>query len=166
MPKAFTRALSPRLSDCELTHLERQQIDVERARLQHSAYERILEQNGLEVIRLPDLPSHPDGVFVEDTALLLNEHAIITRPGAASRLAETDSTAALCRFHPFGATVPHRVSARCAGRLHRLQNRSRCGEYRNVPSSPYFRQAEVCRPWRYADRRIRPILHQRCIRII
>src|ERR671912_2677899 len=85
MPKAFTRAVSPRLSDCELTHLERQQIDVEQARLQHSAYEQILEQNGLEVIRLPDLPSHPDGVFVEDTALLLNEHAIITRPGAASR---------------------------------------------------------------------------------
>lgn len=94
MPKAFTRALSPRLSDCELTHLERQPIDVERACSQHSAYERILEQNGFEVIRLTDLPSHPDGVFVEDTALLLNEHAIITRPGAASRLAETDSTEA------------------------------------------------------------------------
>lgn len=94
MTKAFTRALSPRFSDCELTHLERQPIDVEKARSQHSAYERILEQNGLEVIRLPDLPSHPDGVFVEDTALLLKEHAIITRPGAASRLAETDSTEA------------------------------------------------------------------------
>ena len=94
MPKAFTRAISSRLSDCELTHLERQPIDVERARSQHSAYERILEQNGFEVIRLPDLPSHPDGVFVEDTALLLNDHAIITRPGAAPRLAETDSTEA------------------------------------------------------------------------
>ena len=94
MPKAFTRALSPRISDCELTHLERQPIDVERARSQHSAYERILEQSGLEVIRLPDLPSHPDGVFVEDTALLLNDHAIITRPGAVSRRAETDSTEA------------------------------------------------------------------------
>jgi dimethylargininase len=32
-------------------------------------------------------------VFVEDTALLLNEHAIITRPGVASRANETDSTA-------------------------------------------------------------------------
>ena len=99
MPKAFTRALSPGISDCELTHLERLPIDVEHARSQHSAYERILEQNGLEVIRLPDLPSHPDGVFVEDTALLLNEHAIITRPGAASRLAETDSTAARLARH-------------------------------------------------------------------
>jgi dimethylargininase len=94
MPKAFTRDLSPRLSECELTHLERQPIDVEQARSQHSTYERILEQNGFGVIRLPDLPSHPDGVFVEDTALLLNDHAIITRPGAASRVAETDSTAA------------------------------------------------------------------------
>ena len=99
MPKAFTRALSPRLSECELTHLERQPIDVEQARSQHSAYERILEQSGLEVIRLPELPSHPDGVFVEDTALLLNDHAIITRPGATSRIAETDSTEAGLRAH-------------------------------------------------------------------
>ena len=94
MPKAFTRALSPRLSECELTHLERQPIDVEQARSQHSAYERILEQYGLEVIRLSELPWHPDGVFVEDTALLLNEHAIITRPGAESRRSETVSTEA------------------------------------------------------------------------
>jgi dimethylargininase len=32
-------------------------------------------------------------VFVEDTAILLGEHAIITRPGAASRAGETESTA-------------------------------------------------------------------------
>lgn len=45
------------------------------------------------MVRLPDLPSDPDAVFVEDTALLLDGHAIITRPGAASRIGETDSTA-------------------------------------------------------------------------
>ena len=44
-----------------------------------------LADAGFDVIRLPDLPDHPDGVFVEDTALLLDGHAIITRPGAASR---------------------------------------------------------------------------------
>ena len=38
---------------------------------------------GFEIIRLPDLPDDPDAVFVEDTALLLDGHAIITRPGAA-----------------------------------------------------------------------------------
>ena len=93
-PRAFTRAVSPRLAECQLTHLDRVPIDVAKAIAQHTAYEQALADAGLEVIRLPDLPDDPDAVFVEDTALLLDGHAIITRPGAASRAAETESTAA------------------------------------------------------------------------
>ncbi len=93
MPRAFTRAVSPRLAECELTHLDRVPIDPARAAAQHSAYEQALAEAGFEIIRLPELPNHPDGVFVEDTALLLGEHAVVTRPGAASRLSETSSTA-------------------------------------------------------------------------
>ena len=99
MPIAFTRAVSPRLADCELTHLQRTPIDVAKADAQHSAYERALEQAGYDVVRLPALPDHPDGVFVEDTALILDGHAIILRPGAASRAAETSSTAAGLASH-------------------------------------------------------------------
>jgi len=94
MPRAFTRAVSPRLAECQLTHLERMPIDATKADAQHSAYERALVDAGLEIVPLPELPNHPDGVFVEDTALLLGEHAVITRPGAASRIGETESTAA------------------------------------------------------------------------
>ena len=93
MPRAYTRAVSPKLADCELTHLERLTIDPTRADRQHSAYEQALEQAGYEIIRLPELPDHPDGAFVEDTALLLDGHAIILRPGATSRVSETSSTA-------------------------------------------------------------------------
>lgn len=93
MPKAFTRAVSPKLSDCELTHLDRVPIDATKAKAQHSAYEQALSDAGYEIIRLPDLPEHPDGVFVEDTALLLDGRAIILNPGVASRAAETSSTA-------------------------------------------------------------------------
>jgi len=99
MPLAFTRAVSPRLADCELTHLQRKPIDATKADLQHSAYERALEQAGYDVVRLPALPDHPDGVFVEDTALILDGHAVILRPGAASRAAETSSTAAGLSSH-------------------------------------------------------------------
>ena len=81
MPKAFTRAVSPKLADCELTHLERLPLDTAKAVQQHAAYEDALRGAGFEVIRLPELPENPDGVFVEDTALLLGGHAIITRPG-------------------------------------------------------------------------------------
>ncbi len=94
MPVAFTRAVSPRLADCELTHLPRTPIDIGAAIAQHGAYERALADAGFEVRRLPPLGDAPDGVFVEDTAIILGHHAIITRPGAASRRGETTSTAA------------------------------------------------------------------------
>ena len=94
MTTAYTRAVSPLLADCALTHIGRSAIDPVRAAAQHAAYEAALRQADLRVVRLPELPDCPDGVFVEDTALLLDGHAIITRPGAASRVAETASTAA------------------------------------------------------------------------
>lgn len=91
--RAFTRAVSPKLGDCQLTHQERTPINPARAAAQHDAYERALADAGLEVVRLAELADHPDAVFVEDTALLLGDHAIITRPGAPSRAGETASIA-------------------------------------------------------------------------
>ena len=93
MPRAFTRAVSPRIAECELTHLQRVPIDPVKATTQHAAYEQALKNAGFEIVRLPALADDPDAVFVEDTALILGEHAVITRPGVASRANETDSTA-------------------------------------------------------------------------
>ena len=107
MPLAFTRAVSPRIAECELTHLVRVPIDPAKAVAQHAAYERALADAGFEIVRLPDLPEDPDAVFVEDTALILGEHAVITRPGAASRANETDSTADGLREH----FALHRIEA-------------------------------------------------------
>lgn len=107
MPRAFTRAVSLKLAECELTHLDRAPIDPRAADLQHSAYEDALTDAGYEVVRLAALPDHPDAVFVEDTALLLDGHAIILRPGVASRANETESTAtglaAYFDVHPLGS---------------------------------------------------------------
>jgi dimethylargininase len=94
MPRAYTRAVSPRLAECELTHLDREPISAETAAKQHGAYEQAIAAAGFELVRMPDLDAHADGVFVEDTAILLGDHAVITRPGAKSRRPETDSTAA------------------------------------------------------------------------
>lgn len=92
MPVAFTRAVSPRIAECALTHLDRQPIDPERAAVQHAAYERALRDAGYDIVRLPYLAEDPDAVFVEDTAILLGSHAIIARPGAPSRRDEIAST--------------------------------------------------------------------------
>ncbi|MFT3895867.1 MAG: arginine deiminase family protein [Anaerolineales bacterium] len=42
-------------------------------------------------MRLPAEPDLPDSVFVEDTAIILPEVALLTRPGADSRKPEVDS---------------------------------------------------------------------------
>ena len=94
MSRAFTRAVSPRLAQCELTHATRVPIDAAAAQRQHAAYEQALADAGCAIIRLAELPDHPDAVFVEDTALLFDGHAVITRPGVSSRASETASTAA------------------------------------------------------------------------
>ena len=94
MIRAFTRSVSPRIAECALTHLQRTPIDAAIADRQHSAYEQALRACGAEVVRLPDLADHPDAVFVEDTAVLLDGHAVIARPGAESRAGEAESTAA------------------------------------------------------------------------
>jgi dimethylargininase len=99
MKRAFTRAVSPRLADCQLTHLQRSPIDARQAALQHQVYEAALRDAGFAIVRLPELADDPDAVFVEDTALILGGHAVITRPGAASRIGETDSTARALADH-------------------------------------------------------------------
>ncbi len=90
---AITREVSRSIVNCELTHLARTPIDVERARGQHAQYRSALAGLGLAILSLPEEPELADSVFVEDTALVLDECAIITRPGADSRKAETESIA-------------------------------------------------------------------------
>lgn len=94
---ALTRAVSPRIGECELTYLERSAIDVNRATAQHAEYEQRLRESGCVVHRLPAAPELPDAVFVEDAAVVLDELAVLTRPGAASRRAEVPSVAETLR---------------------------------------------------------------------
>jgi dimethylargininase len=98
---ALTRAVPESIAECELTHLERTPIDVSRARQQHAAYEASLRRLGCVLLHVVPAPDRPDSVFVEDTAVVLDEIAVIARPGAASRRPETDSVAeALSQLRP------------------------------------------------------------------
>jgi dimethylargininase len=98
---AVTREVSPAMEACELTHFERQPIDIARARAQHAAYREQLRGLGLSVLELPAEPAFPDSVFVEDPAIVLDEVAIMTRPGAESRRGESASlAAALAPYRP------------------------------------------------------------------
>ena len=90
---ALTRAVPASLAQCELTHLQRVAIDIDRARAQHERYENALRQLGVSVHRLPETEDLPDSVFVEDAAVVVDELAVLTRPGAESRRAEIPSVA-------------------------------------------------------------------------
>jgi dimethylargininase len=90
---ALTREVSPAIVRCELTHLPRVAIDLERARAQHAAYERALAALGCTVERLDAGDEMPDSVFIEDTAIVFDELAIIARPGAESRRGEPEAVA-------------------------------------------------------------------------
>ena len=98
---AITRPISPRMAECELTCRDRTPIDVELARRQHRAYEKALAEVGCLLLPAPAAPEHPDAVFVEDTAIVLDEVAVATRPGASSRRGEVEGVVSVLeRFRP------------------------------------------------------------------
>jgi dimethylargininase len=96
---ALTREISPAIVSCELTHLDRTPIDLTRARAEHEAYETALRECGCTVQRLPADATMADSVFIEDTAVVLDELAIITRPGAPSRRGEIAAVREALREH-------------------------------------------------------------------
>lgn len=100
VPTALTRGPGPELARCELTHLARQPIDSARALAQHRAYQSALRGAGLRVLELPADPALPDGVFVEDAAVVLDEVAVLTSPTPVSRRGEraaVEAALAPCR---------------------------------------------------------------------
>jgi len=101
MLTAITRPVSASIDRCELGYLPRREIDFQKAAEQHSRYEACLAGLGLRVVSLAPEPDLPDAVFVEDPAVVVDEVAIMTRMGAASRRGETESLAReLARHRP------------------------------------------------------------------
>src|SRR6184192_2071775 len=91
MLTAITRGVSPAIARCELSFIDRQAIDLARARQQHQAYEVLLGKLGARVISLPPEPDLPDSMFVEDPAIVLDEIAVILAMGTESRRGEAAS---------------------------------------------------------------------------
>jgi dimethylargininase len=104
---AIVRPPTKALARCELTHIERKPIDTDRALAQHAGYASALSALGATVIVLPPEPELPDAVFVEDVAVVLDELAVMTHPGAASRRPEVETVAeALAPYRPLQRMTP------------------------------------------------------------
>ena len=87
---ALTREPARSMEACELTYREREPIDAAVAAEQHRAYCDAIRSCGAEVVTLPPVDELPDSVFVEDTVVVLDELAVLTRPGVESRRAEVE----------------------------------------------------------------------------
>jgi dimethylargininase len=96
---ALTRSVSPAMARCELTHLTRVPIDPVVAARQHRNYEAALARLGCTLEHVTPAPELPDSVFVEDTAVVLDEIAVIARPGAESRRTEVEAVSAVLARH-------------------------------------------------------------------
>lgn len=90
-PRALVRVVSSRLETAELTFLERAPVDLERAVQQHAAYVELLRSLGHQVVHAPAAEELPDGTFVEDAVVVVDDLAVLTRPGAPSRRPEVES---------------------------------------------------------------------------
>jgi dimethylargininase len=98
---ALTNVPSPLLHLGVRTFADEASVDHQLALRQHEGYREALRRCGCRVITLDVNRQHPDSVFVEDTALVLDEVAIMMSPGAASRRDEPRAIeAALRDFRP------------------------------------------------------------------
>ena len=88
---AITRPVSPSLAQCELTHLAREPIDVPRAAAQHAGYEELPRSLGATVVGVAAAPECPDAVFIEDTAIVLDEVQRIAASDAAQHVAPVET---------------------------------------------------------------------------
>ena len=161
MQIAITRQVSRSILDCELTHLTRVPIDVERARRQHLEYEEALKALGVAVLSLPEEPALPDSVFVEDAALVLDECAVITRPGAASRRRETESIARVLAPYRqlFHIEAPARVDG---GDILVLGRRIHLGLSSRSDTNAMEQVQALLQPWGYE---VLPVMVTGCLHL-
>ncbi len=68
-----------------VTHIARTPVDVELALEQHAAYCDALSAAGWSVHAVDAAPGCPDAAFIEDTVVVVERTAVLTRPGAPSR---------------------------------------------------------------------------------
>lgn len=103
---ALTHVVSPQIDRCELSFRRREPINLELARAQHSGYCRTLEDCGYQVLETDVNIAHPDCTFIEDTAVVVDELAVLSRPGVLSRRGEVAGIEPLlARYRPLERIV-------------------------------------------------------------
>jgi len=90
---ALVRQPASTLAEGIVTHISRSPVDVALAQAQHAAYTGALAASGWVVERAPAADDCPDSVFIEDTVVVCEDLAVLTRSGAPVRRAEVPGVA-------------------------------------------------------------------------
>ncbi len=90
---ALVRKPGPDFIDALSGHPQKTRIDFKLALEQHSSYVRALQQAGARVVTLEPLQGFPDSVFIEDTAVIFGDKALLCSMKAESRRGEVESVA-------------------------------------------------------------------------
>ena len=85
--QALVRRPGPRVAEGLLTHLDRTPVDPDLALRQWEQYAAALRAEGWDLVEVEPADDCPDAVFVEDSAVVYGDLAVITRPGAPERRA-------------------------------------------------------------------------------
>ena len=91
-PYALVRPPAESLADGIVTFIEREPVDVERARVQWREYVDALETAGWPTVEVEKDDALPDSVFVEDTVVMFDDLAVITNPKQPARSPEVAAT--------------------------------------------------------------------------
>jgi dimethylargininase len=94
---ALVRIPAANLAEGLVTHIDRQPVDTELADKQWDGYVAALSEAGWQTVEVASADRMADSVFVEDTAVVFGDTAVITLPGAESRRGETAATEAALR---------------------------------------------------------------------
>ena len=148
MLTAITRGVSPAIVHCELSFIDRQPIDLVRARQQHQTYEVLLAKLGARVVSLLAEPDLPDSMFVEDPAIVLDEIAVILPLGTESRRTEAASLAkALSEYRKLAHVALSGTLE--GGDVLRIGRKLFVGLTRRSNAEGIRQLAEIVEPYRY-----------------
>ena len=158
---ALTHAPSLQMGQCLLTYLDRQPIDYELAQAQHRAFCQMLRRAGVRVRTLQTHVRSPDAVFIEDTAIVLDEIAILTSPGKATRRRELAAVErALADLHIIRRIEPPAMIE--GGDVLRIRRELLVGLSSRTNSTGVTRLAQIVQPCGY---RVIPIPIDHCLHL-
>lgn len=127
-PLALLRRVPNSFADCLTRRPAVPPLDPARARRQQDGYRARLEEGGFTVVMLAADEAHPDCAFVEDTAVVLGESALVSRPGHPSRRGEVAPVAAALAERGLSVTVMEAPATLDGGDVLRVGQRLFVGE--------------------------------------